>query len=358
MNVQEWVDLGVQNGLVTVSPPQELTFEQVYEKWFVMKLKTIKPQSCDRIECCYNRYYAGSWFAAANVSSMDEIMVSRFLTELIVGRGGIGIKEYRRIYQVANNVLVYAKDLKLGGMRLLDWDIIKRYIPEGKYVPNIICKFAVPRSDVCKMMDLVIHQKIYPLKQSACLCLMLNFFLGLRVGELASLTWRDVDFDAGLLRVYKTEVKFYPRDENGKKNGTMAYHVMEDTKTFYSVRPLPLVPEAVFILKQLKEHHVLRSYDSPYLAYDGSQTVLSRSLDRTLRRLCDLCEVNRFNTHDIRKTFATMLHDSGMPTRYLSDLLGHSDMITTERYYILRYKDNYDTLREYMRKGLYFRPPD
>lgn len=42
----------------------------------------------------------------------------------------------------------------------------------------------------------------------------------------------------------------------------------------------------------------------------------------------------------IRKTFATMLHASGMPTRYISDLLGHSEMVTTERNYILTYKDN------------------
>lgn len=67
------------------------------------------------------------------------------------------------------------------------------------------------------------------------------------------------------------------------------------------------------------------------------------------------CDVKYFNTHMIRKTFATMLHESGMPTRYISDLMGHSDMVTTERNYILSYRDNYNTLLGYMQKGLDFR---
>jgi integrase len=57
----------------------------------------------------------------------------------------------------------------------------------------------------------------------------------------------------------------------------------------------------------------------------------------------------------IRKTFATMLHASGMPTRYISDLLGHSDMVTTEKNYILTYRDNYDTLLACMKQGLDFK---
>lgn len=47
-----------------------------------------------------------------------------------------------------------------------------------------------------------------------------------------------------------------------------------------------------------------------------------------------------------------------MPTRYISDLMGHSDMVTTERNYILSYRDNYDALLGYMHKGLDFRLKD
>lgn len=354
MELQEWIDIGVSNGVVNMPEIEEMTFETVYRRWFCMKMNVIKAQSCDRIEVTYNRYYAGSWLVSSNVSSLDEAAFVRFLTGIIVGRGNITFKEFRRIFQVANNVMVYAKDLSLGGARLLDWEMVKRYIPEGKTVSEYHKDFAVPRADVEKMMNLVIVQNIYPLKRSACLCLILNFFLGLRVGELASLTWRDVDLQRKVIRVYKTETKSYDRDEDGNRCGAMTYRVVEDTKTIYSVREVPLLPEAVYILQELRTHHDTCRYKNQYLAYDGKNTILVRSLDRTLRRLCQYCDVNYFNTHMIRKTFATMLHASGMPTRYISDLLGHSEMVTTERNYILTYKDNYNVLLAYMHKGLVF----
>ncbi len=50
-----------------------------------------------------------------------------------------------------------------------------------------------------------------------------------------------------------------------------------------------------------------------------------------------------------------MLHEAKMPTRYISDIMGHSDMVTTERNYILSYRDNHEMLLEYMHKGLDFR---
>lgn len=355
MDLQEWINLGMQNGVIDIVPQQEVTFGEIYEKWFLMKLKVIKPQSCDRLECTYNRYYAGSGLSYTYVSKINEGMVSDFLTDVIIGQGGVTLKEYRRIYQIVNNVMVYAKDLKIGGARLLDWDIVKRYVPEGKFVIDNHKYFAVPRPDVEQLLDCVVNKQIYPLKQSACLCLMLNFYLGLRVGELASLTWADIDHSRNVVRVSKTEVKTHSRDSSGKRCGSMVYKVVGETKTFYSIREIPLLPEANYILERLKEHHDKCQYNSKYLAYDGRSCVLVRSLDRTLRRLCALCGVNCFNTHAIRKTFATMLHVADMPTRYISDLLGHSEIHTTERNYILGYDNNDEELLQYMSRGLSFR---
>lgn len=355
MDLSEWIDIGIRSGAVMTQVIEEKTFEEIYKQWFLMKMNVIKAQSCDRIEVTYNRYYAGSWFVKKNVSALDEAAVIRFLTGVIVGWGNITAKEFSRIYQIVNNVLVYARFLELGGVRLFDWDMIKRYVPEGKIAQDFCKDFAVPKADIERLLRMVIERDIYPGKRSACLCLVMNFFLGLRVGELASLTWQDVDLSGKVIRICKTETKAYKRDENGERCGAMVYQVVEDVKTVYSVREIPLLPEVIYILEKLQEHHVRCGYKSQYLAYDGRDTILVRSLDRTLRKLCRYCNVKYFNTHMIRKTFATMLHESGMPTRYISDLLGHSEMVTTERNYILSYRDNYNTLLGYMHKGLDFR---
>lgn len=355
MNIEEWIKIGYSSGAVSVPVMERISFKEAYRRWFRMKMNVIRAQSCDRIECTYNRYYSGSCIESRNVSEIDENSIIRFLTDIIVSSGNITFKEFRKIYQIVNNTMVFAKDLGIGGAKLIDWELVRRYLPEEKIISVAECGFAVPKADIEKLLELVVSGNIYPAKRSACLCLALNFFLGLRVGELASLSWGDVDFQRKVVRIYKTETKSYERDSEGNRVGSMVYRVVEDTKTVYSVREVPLLPEALYILNKLKEYHDSCGYENRPLAYDGTTTILVRSLDRTLRRLCNLCGINYFNTHKIRKTFATMLHASGMPTRFISDLLGHSEMVTTERSYILSYKDNYSLLLEYMQQGLNFK---
>lgn len=197
----------------------------------------------------------------------------------------------------------------------------------------------------------MLQDDIYPDKRSACLCLLLNFFLGLRIGELASLSFSDFDIDKKVVKIYKTESKYYERDEDGNRCGSMVYRVQDEVKTIYSVRTVPLTTSALYIYELIVKHHNIRGYDSPYLAYDGKDTILTRSLERTLHRLCILCDVKPFNTHLIRKTFASDLHAGGLPTRQISDLLGHSEMSTTERCYILGY-DNLNDIRNNLEKIL------
>lgn len=352
MTKSEWLDIGYDKGIIDIEECEEVLFQDAYKMWFLMKLKSIKEQSCDRIEVTYNRYYADKDIINMYLSKMTESYIIDFLTKCILESGNMTYKEFGRCIQVINNVLVYAKDLGIGGAKLLDWDKIKRYLPLGALDLGVKKEFAVSRVDVAKIIDQVVRHKIYHVKQSACLCLCMNFYLGLRIGELASLTFQDFDFDRNVVKIYKTESKFYNRSEDGSKLGTMVYRVVEDMKTVYSVREIPLLPEVKYFYDLIMVHHKAYNYDNPYLAYDGKDVILVRSLDRTLRRLCNLCEVTYFNSHEIRKTFATMLHFNGTPTRVISDLMGHSEIGTTENSYILAFKNNYNNMYEYMKTSL------
>lgn len=354
MTRQEWLDIGYEKNIIELEKYEEVSFKEVYCQWFQMKLRCIKSQSCDRIEVTYNRYYVESDLCQKCISNITETDIINFLTSCILKTGDMTYKEFGRCLQIVNNVLVYAKDLKMGGACLYDWDKIKRYLPIDTLDAGIKKEFAVSAVDVSKIIDLVVKHKVYYKKQSACLCLCMNFYLGLRIGELASLIFRDFDFERNVVRVYKTESKFYNRAEDGSRIGTMVYRVVDDCKTVYSVREIPILPEVRFLYEEIKKHHEKCKYNSPFLAYDGSDTILVRSLDRTLRRLCLLCDVDYFNSHEIRKTFATMLHFGGVPTRVISDLMGHSEIATTENSYILSYANNYSNIYDYMKGALIY----
>lgn len=352
MTLDEWIDIGTSKGIVDDIDFEPVPFCTCFRKWFLMKMGIVKPQSVDRIECTYNRYYLLSELNQKNLHEIQEQIIIDFLNDIIISRGTITEKEFGRIFQIVNNVMVYALDLNIGGAKLLNWSLIKRYINTGKIVKSDVRELAISSADKSRLFRAVLQDNIYPEKRNASLCLVLNFFLGLRIGELAGLTFSDFDLQNKFVRVYKTESKYYTRDADGNKSGSMVYRIQEDTKTIYSVRQVPLVPAAETIYRLICENHNNCNYESPYLAYDGKdEAVLSRSLSRTLDKLCQLLNLKHINTHKIRKTFASDLHAAGVSTRNITDLLGHAEMSTTEHCYILS-DGNIEKLRREMTAAL------
>lgn len=348
----EWMEIGYSKGIVDVPCGKSELFEETYRNWFLMKKRIIKPQSLDRIEVTWNRYFRETTLSKTPVSMIPENMIVELVTSCVLQRGVTSYKEMGRIMQILRGVLVYAHDLHYDGVRLYDWEAIKRYIPFKKLVVEQDSEEAVSNRDIMEMIYEVTTRRIYAVKQCACLALCMNFYLGLRVGELAALTFSDFDFERNVVRVRKTESKYYNRNENGEKLGVMVYRVVDSVKTVNSVREIPMLPEVKKLYMEIKKEHERNRYGSEYICYDGHETILVRSLDRTLRRLCELCNIEYFNTHRIRKTFATRLHFNGVPTRVISDLLGHSEIGTTENSYILGYANNYENILEYMKGGL------
>jgi len=352
MCAEEWLQIGYDKGLIEDIPEKDwVSFEAVYTSWFKTKIARIRPQSVDRIEVTYNKYYRDTEFIKTPVHQLTEAAVYRFLNSIIL-RYGVTYKEYQRIYQIANNVLVYASDTGTGACKPLNWSIVRRYIAADNFVPAARKEYCVSMSDRQALFRAVLVDKIYPEKRSAALCLVLNFYLGLRIGELAGLRWQDVNFAEKYVYVHATQVKAYRRDADGTRTDAVAYTVQDRTKTVHSVRRVPLVRESVYILQTLKAWREAQGYKSEYLAYDGRDTVLSKSLERTLRRLCALCDIPYFSSHKIRKTFASELHRNGAPTKMISEIMGHAEMRTTERSYIVSYTDTLEAVRIIMQKGL------
>lgn len=352
MTKQEWLDIGYEKRIIDMENYEDIPFYVSYKQWFCMKMTIVKPETLDRIDAVYVKYYKDDSIVEKCVSSINENDIMDFLNSCIVKNPALTYKEFLRILQIINNVLVYMRDLGCGGVRLYDWDRIKRYLPLNKLERNIKKEYALSDDIVSRIIDNTVNHNIYPDKYCASLCLCMNFYLGLRIGELAALTFDDFDFERNVVKVYKTQTKFYNRLEDGSKVGSMVYRVVDSVKTIYSVREIPLLPEVKVIYDKIKAYHESHKYESPYLAYDGTDICLYNSLERTLRNLCKLCNVPHINSHLIRKTFVTKLHFSGVPTRVISDLVGHSEIGTTENSYILNYVNNYDSLKKYMCNGL------
>lgn len=60
MTKEEWLEIGFSKNIIDLSERNSMSFQEVYQMWFCMKMKKIKAQSLDRIECAFNRWYVSS----------------------------------------------------------------------------------------------------------------------------------------------------------------------------------------------------------------------------------------------------------------------------------------------------------
>ena len=152
--------------------------------------------------------------------------------------------------------------------------------------------------------------------------ILLCLYTGLRIGELLGLTWGDVDFDRGVIKITKTVYR--EKDDNG------AWNLCVDTpKTKASDRVIPL-PE--YITEML--HQDLASALSPYVVDNKKGERMSiRSYQYLFEKLTERAGVRKLNFHALRHTFATRAIECGMDIKTVADIMGHQNAsITLNRY--------------------------
>jgi len=196
-----------------------------------------------------------------------------------------------------------------------------------------------------------IVQKWHPLKAAEYLRLQdvapdlrwkafyaLAYTAGLRFGEMFSLTWGNVDFERGAVKI-----------ENRAGTPTMpAFHVKDA-----EARTIPL-PEHT--LKLLTEWHTQAPESVPYilLTADRYAAVLKRwkrlgmaddrwenrfmvnNVRRSFKAHARWAEIEfdgKFSIHTFRKSYGQNQANAGVPIKTLQYLMGHSDEKTTLTFY-------------------------
>lgn len=141
---------------------------------------------------------------------------------------------------------------------------------------------------------------------------------GLRKGELIALRWRDVDWQAGRIRVRQNYVR--------GKFGT--------PKSKRSTRSVPMAGEVAGELQRLFGDSGWQGDGDLVFAHPATgQPLPKANVTRRFRaalRAAGLDDSHVF--HDLRHTFGTRLAAAGVPMRTLQEWLGHRDLATTQRY--------------------------
>lgn len=157
--------------------------------------------------------------------------------------------------------------------------------------------------DILEPRDIESRHPMWRIKRDDAV-LEILYGSGLRVSELCSLDLSNIDAKRGIVTVWGKGAK---------------------------ERRVPLTRAAIEAIGEWSSirHEVVNEESGGALFVNGRGRRLGT---RDVRRLLDERAPNPTHPHALRHTFATHLLDGGADLRSVQELLGHSDVVTTQRY--------------------------
>lgn len=121
-------------------------------------------------------------------------------------------------------------------------------------------------------------------------------FSGCRISEAQQVTWADVDFERGEIKVH-----------NAKRSRTGNHHPF---------RFVPIIPAMRQLLEKLR-------CQNPHASTD--RVCILGECEKSLTRACKINGISRITHHDLRHLFATRCIESGVDIPTVARWLGHVD---------------------------------
>lgn len=154
--------------------------------------------------------------------------------------------------------------------------------------------------------------------------ILLGLVAGLRVGEVCALTWKDIDFDNQIIKISKTVSRVI--NDNGTRKNT---YILSSAKTNSSIRTVPIAP---LLYETLIKHK--KNAKGDFIVSTNETFLTPNSFEYKYKKYLKKYNIDYFNFHVLRHTFATKCAQSGIDAKAISLIIGHSTPATTLNIYV------------------------
>lgn len=288
------------------STGSKINMEELFKEWLSMKENTVKPSTKVTYDYFIEKHFI-PYFRNVKVMYLTSELVQDFVSE----RSSLSPKTVHDMLSLLIQIIKYAQSKKY--INYFDFNSIAYPKLQSKELP------VLKNSEFIKLVNYVqIHFEIQKIG------ILLSLFMGLRLGEICALQWKDINFTEETMHINKTMQRLKNTDKNAE---TKTKIVIDVPKTQKSIRDIP-IPS--FLMTLLKEY---RSNDNSYILTCTTDYIEPRTYQKKFKTYLEEAGIPDINFHALRHTFATRAIEQEFDIKSLSEILGHSSVkFTLERY--------------------------
>lgn len=281
-----------------------ITVGELAQEWLLVSQNRLKPSSYQRYQGFLKNHIESS-LGAVCVSYLTTLTIHQFALDRL--STGLAPQTVNAILVVLHSILKYGHrqyQIPIPEIIYLSYEKkeMRALSPDEQ---KILVAYLMKDLDTCKLGVLV------------------ALYTGLRIGELCSLKWDDIDGKS--IKVRRTMQRLKKKDGSG----TELFIGAPKTKT--SLRTIPIPSFLKEIIERFRDPALAQSY---FLASHPNEIIEPRMMQYHFQKILKEAGIEHANFHALRHSFATRCIEAGFEIKSLSEILGHANVQTTLNKYV------------------------
>lgn len=346
-NVSELLNNALENGILNISEVEAKVNNMADKKileahkyaisqkkngsWIEYKaVHTRSTSYIARINADWKRFYLKDEKGLIDrpLNELDKIELEQWV-HVLIKEFALTKKVYNNMALILRECLEYAYDKHLiPANPFLNVTINKKLFSSRKKKTGHTQVYTNEEMEnLCRHMVQKFHKDE---SKTAPLAILLNFELGLRIGELMAIRFSDIEGQE--IFICRQEVRVYALD--GEKSKLSHFEVVDHTKTDMGERKIYLTKRAREILDLIKTTNEKYGHAcEDYVFCFGENRLNQNAVHARIQRGCERIGMMHKSSHKIRKTFVSTLIDANISIDEIRNIVGHADTrVTFESY--------------------------
>ena len=299
------------------TPANKVTMEQLLNAWIIDKELHLKKSTLLKYKTIITTHIVPA-IGNVEIKELDADTINKLLADKMKSGRKEGNKELSNSYIktmsiILSSALNYA--VISGLCDPLRGKISKPYVPKAKII-------VLSKEDQYNL-----EKNISPSNSTTELGIITALNTGLRIGELCALRWGDIDMTNNIIHVKHSVIRVAADSPVNSNKKTKL--IIDTPKSEHSIRDIPITQKLQHYLKSC-----IPVDNRNYILSNSTIFLSPRTFEYRFHKVLEECDIDSFNFHILRHTFATRCIECNVDIKTLSEIMGHSNVNITLNNYV------------------------